>query len=253
MYNYIPIPSNMRDYPQIVELRINEGAAGYGIYIMVLQALRDAISFSIGDNPKRLAYIFNEPDVSLVDRVLHNYGLFDTNNDGLLFSQWLNEALESYQDKKIKLQEAGRRGAAKRWAAAQKVNGQAIATPLLDNGQAIAYNTTQYNITEYNKTSPAETEEEDWRVICRSPGLKVDDELVSAIAATQPAGHAPGYLADVCRRYGIGQNVLDYLNRVTDNGNLENSRYKAFVSLVKRIEAEKYRPEYPANFFCSKI
>lgn len=70
---------------------------------------------------------------------------------------------------------------------------------------------------------------------------------------TDAEGHNTGYIAQVCHCYGIGQNVLDYLLRVTDTANVENERYKAFCALVKRIQREKYRPQYPANFFCSKI
>lgn len=253
MYNYIPLPTNMRDFSQVLTLRIEEGSAGYGVYIMVLQLLRDMPRYSMGDNPKRIAFALNEPDVDMVQRVLHNYGLFDVDDDGLLSSPWLTEQLSAYDSKKKKLQEAGRRGAAKRFGTSS--NGEAIATPSFGDGEAIAipYNATQYNISKENKTTPSESVEEDWKSICASQGLRVEEDYVVAIAATQPEGHAPGYIAQVCCQYGIGQNVLDYLLRVTDNANKNDRRYKQFCSLVNRIQREKYNPQYPANFFCSKL
>lgn len=253
MYNYIPLPTNMRDFYQVLTLRIEEGSAGYGVYVMVLQLLRDMPNYSMGDNPKRIAFALNEPDVSMVDRVIHNYGLFDVDGDGLLSSPWLTEQLSAYDSKKKKLQEAGRRGAARRYGSNE--DREAIAT--LSNGDreaiAIKPNATKYNDTQDNETTAMQCDGEDWKLICSQQGLKVDEELVVAIASTQPEGHAPGYVAQVCARYGIGQNVLDYILRVTDNANLENRRYRQFCALVNRIQGEKYTPTYPANFFCSKL
>lgn len=237
----------------ITALLIEEGHAAYGIYWMVLELLRDNPGYKVSDNVKSIAWAIHCQDIGMVERVLHNYGLFDIDDSGLLFSPWLVDQMEAYDSKKRKLQEAGRRGAAKRFAS--KNNGEAIATPSMDDGEANSniYNVTQRNITYQNPTTSTDVDEEDWRVICQSQGLKVDDDFVKALAATQPEGHATGYVAQVCRQYGIGQNVLDYLLRITGNASLDNSRYTAFVALVKRIEREHYMPKHPANFFCSKL
>lgn len=253
MLNYIPHPSNARLAGGLLRLRIDEGAAGYGVYWMLLELLRDAPDYKLTADPRALAFAINEPDTTLVERVINNLALFDRDTEGNLFSPWLNEQLSAYDDKKRKLQEAGRRGAARRYQAKSIDNGVAIATPSGDDGVAIAiqHNIMQPNITD--ETTPSESTEDDWRVICQSQGLKVDDELVSAIAQTQPEGHAPGYVAQVCRQWGMGQNVLDYLLRITDNAAITNTRYKAFCGLVAKITREKYSPKYPANFFCSKL
>lgn len=253
MLNYIPHPSNARLAGGLIRLRISEGSAGYGIYWMLLELLRDAPGYKLTADPKALAFAINEPDTTLVERVINNLALFDQDTEGNLFSPWLNEQLSAYDDKKRKLQEAGRRGAARRYQAKSIDNGVAIATPSMDDGVAIAiqHNIMQHDVTE--NTTPSESPEDDWRVICQSQGLKVDDDLVSAIAQTQPKGHAPGYVAQVCRQWGMGQNVLDYFLRITDNAALTNPRYKTFCGLVAKITREKYSPKYPANFFCSKL
>lgn len=253
MYNYFPHPSNLRQSSGVVSLLIEEGYAGYGIYLSVLEILRDAPHFKYSAEAKVLAYVLHAPDVSQVERVLRNFGLFDFDGDGLLFSPWLSEQLEAYSDKKQKLQEAGRRGAARRWSKVE--DGQAIATPSVEDGQAIAilHNNTQPNLMQPNMTTPSESGREEWREICLSPGKKVTDELISAICSSEAPGHSAGYIAQVCRDYGIGENVLEYLMKITDNGNVTNSRYLAFCALVKRIQSEKYHPNLPANFFCSKI
>lgn len=253
MLNYIPHPSNARLAGGLLRLRISEGSAGYGVYWMVLELLRDAPEYKLPADHRALAFAINEPDINLVQRVITNPALFDIDSDENLFSPWLNEQLSAYDDKKRKLQEAGRRGAARRYQAKSIDNGVAIATPSMDDGVAIAiqHNIMQHDVTE--NTTPPECQEEDWRVICQSQGLTVDEDLVQAIAQTQPEGHAPGYVAQVCRQWGMGQNVLDYLLRITDNAALTHPRYKAFVALVAKISREKYSPKYPANFFCSKL
>ena len=253
MYNYFPHPSNLRQSSGAVALLIEESYAGYGIYLAILEVLRDAPDYRYSSSAKVWAYVLHAPDVNQVERVIRNFGLFDFDDDGLMFSPWLSEQMGAYSDKKQKLQEAGKRGAARRWQ--KKEDGQAIATPSVEDGQAIAilHNNTQYNITKHDETTPSECVEEDWRGICQSQGLKVDIELVEEMCKADAEGHNTGYIAQICHYYGIGQNVLDYLLRVTDRANVENERYKAFCALVKRIQREKYRPQYPANFFCSKI
>lgn len=253
MYNYIPLPTNLKDFPEVLTLRIEEGTAGYGVYIMVLQLLRDMPEYSMVANAKRIAFAINEPNVDLVERVITKYGLFETDTLGKLSSPWLSEQLSVYDTKKKKLQEAGRRGAARRYGSNE--DREAIAT--LSNGDreaiAIEHNVTLPNISKENDTTPSECACEEWKSICLNQGKKVDDELVIALAQSQPEGHAPGYVAQVCRQYGIGENVLTYLLSITDNANTNDRRYKAFCGLVQRIQREHYIPTYPANFFCSKI
>lgn len=253
MYNYIPLPTNMRDFSAVVTMRIEEGSAGFGVYLMLLSLLRDMPEYRVSDNAKRLAFTLNERDTDLVDRVCHNYGLFDFDDDGLMFSPWLLQQMEAYNAKKKKLQEAGKRGAAKRFGSpASGDDGQAIATPSGDDGQAIAilHNVTQQNVTKCNITQASRDE---WREICLNQGKAVDDELFNLMVETQQEGHAVGYLAQLCRTYGMGENVLFFLQKLTDNANLTNDTYKRLVAIVRKVEAEKYPLKLPANFFLSKL
>ena len=242
MYNYIPHPSNCRVSSAILSLRIEEGAAGYGIYWMVLELLRDAPGFKYSRSEKAIAFAINELDVQKVARVVNNYGLFDFDNDGLLWSPWLLDAMEAYNEKKTKLQEAGRKGAAKRWAAAHGTDGQAIATPSMEDGQARAYNTTQCNVTEQNVTLPDP-----------SGSPRVDVEYFETLCKTQPAGHAPGYVAQVCLKYGMTVATCDFICERSDNANVSHPIYTKFVAIVRRIQGENWTPKHPDGFFLKKL
>lgn len=242
MYNYIPHPSNCRVSSAVLSLRIEEGAAGYGVYWMVLELLRDAPNFRFSKNPKAIAFAINEPDVTMVERVINNYGLFDFDDDGLLWSPWFLEAMEAYNDKKVKLQEAGRRGAAKRWAAARDTDGQAIATPSVEDGQAIAYNITKHNITQPNILQPYP-----------SDGKRVDGDYVNMLLETSTAGHAPGYVAQVCQKYGCLETTCETICERSNNADVSNPIFVKFKTIVTRIQQEKWTPKHPDGFFLKKL
>ena len=242
MYNYIPHPSNCRISSAVLSLRIEEGAAGYGVYWMVLELLRDAPGFRFSRNPKAIAFAINEHDIELVGRVINNYGLFDFDDDGLLWSPWLLEAMEAYNDKKVKLQEAGRRGAAKRWAAARDTDGQAMATPSVEDGQAMAYNATQHNITQHDITLPDP-----------SGSRKVGVEYLELLCSTQAEGHAPGYVAQVCMQYGMTEATCDFICEHSNNAETTHPTFVKFKTIVGRIQREKWTPKHPDGFFLKKL
>lgn len=253
MYNYIPHPSNYGKSSMVTTLLIEEGHAAYGIYWMILELLRDAPDYRMGDSPKNLAWAIHANDVDLVDRVLHNYGLFDKDNNGLLYSPWLIDQMAAYDDKKRRLQEAGRRGAARR--AEMMKDREALATLPLEDREAKAtlYNITQPNITQPNITQASGASDEVWRSVLANPGPRVDDALVLSMGQTAAPGFCPGYVAQVCRDYGIGRNVMRYIIELTGGAALDNDRYKAFVSVVKRMQADKFTPKLPGNYILSKI
>ena len=238
MYNYIPHPSNCSKSSMITTLLIEEGHAGYGVYWMILELLRDCPEYRIGNNPKSIAWSIHCTDLDLIARVLKNYGLFDVDDDGLLFSPWLLDQMASYDDKKRRLQEAGRRGAAKRFA--KGGDREAI---------AIQYNVTQRNVTSHDVTQPSGLGGLDVLSVIKNPGPDVSAELLETLCSTAPDGHAPGYLAQVCIRYKMGERVLEAIQELTNNADLTNPRYKALCAKIRDMEAKKWRPNMPANFF----
>lgn len=204
--------------------------------------LRDAPGFRISYEPDIIAYSLHLDDIALVRNICEQVGVFSIDKDNMLWSQWLLDAMEAYNEKKVKLQEAGRKGAAKRWASAHGNDGQAIASPSVDDGQAIAYNPILHDITERNVTLPDVSNSE-----------KVGAEYLEALTSTQPEGHAPGYVAQVCLHYGMTRAACDYICEHTENAKVTNPTYRKFLALVKRIQAEKWVPKHPDGFFLKKL
>ena len=253
MYNYFPHPSNARTSSMVVSLLIEEGFAGYGLYWAILEVLRDAPSYKYSSDPKVWAYVLHGQDPGQIERVLRNYGLFDFDNDGLVFSPWLMEQLGAYDDTKQRRRAAGLKGAARRWGSKGSEDGNAMAMPLTENGNAMAYNITNITTEQKEINQPTPREVEGWESLLQNPGKPIDPDLPSALASTSTTGHASGYIAQVCLAYGMGENVLNFLCERTDGGDVTNPLYQKFVSLVKRIERDKFKPNQPANFFLRKL
>lgn len=237
----------------LVSLLIEEGYEGYGLYWAILEVLRDAPQYRYNPDPKVWAYVLHARDVEQVQRVINAYGLFDTDENGLMFSPWLIEQLETYDDTRRRRQEAGKKGAASRWGVSGSRDGNAMAMPSLDDGNAMAYNNTNATNSMKENESPSMAGGVDIRLLCQEQGAPVSPELLQTLCDTQQEGHAPGYIAQVCLQYKMGENVLNFLCERTDNANVTHPTYKQFVALVRRIQAEKYPLKYPANFFLTKL
>lgn len=242
MYNYIPHPSNCRVSSSVLRLLSKEGAAGYGVYWMLLEMLRDAPGYRIPYEPDVIAYSLHLDDPTLVRNVCEQSGAFSVSKENMLMSPWLDEAMGAYSSKKEKLQEAGRRGAAKRWAAARGSDGQAIATPSLDDGQAIAYNITQPNITQPNITQPS-----------GEKGRVVSVDYVQVLLETSKEGHAPGYVAQICQKYGCLESTCEAICEASNNAEVGHPIMEKFRAIVGRIQREKWVPSHPDAFFTKKV
>ena len=142
----------------MLRMRIKEGAAGYGVYMMLLETLRDADGRRVFNFPEGLAFAINEPDIDLVKRVINEYGLFNEDKEGFITSPWLDAQMAEYDAKKAAAAEAGRRGAAKRYGkqpekAPENIEqaGKAIGTPKAPNSNKP--NPNIINSTEINPTT----------------------------------------------------------------------------------------------------
>lgn len=221
---------------------MHEGVEGYGIYWMLLEILRDCPNYRTFFSPESFAYSMHYSDVSKVTRVCEDYGLFTIDKLDFISSPWLCEVMGEYDDRKQKLREAGKRGAAHRWGEAAKDNGEAIATPLQDNGEAIALNPTKPNMTLHDITLPDP-----------SGSPKVGVEYLEKICNVKREGFAPGYIAQVCMHYGMTEATCNFLIERSNGAEVGNSTYKRFLDLVHRIQGEKFVPKHPDGFFLKKV
>ena len=76
--------SNARNSEKIIRLRLAHGAAGYGVYFMLLERLRDTPDYQAAIDYEVLAYDLRETP-ELIRSVIEDFGLFIISADGKLF------------------------------------------------------------------------------------------------------------------------------------------------------------------------
>ena len=90
-------------------------AAGYGVYFMILERLREEPEYTSVKDYNMIAFDLRE-DASLIKSVIEDFGLFVFTEDGKYFySESFKKRMGYKDDKSKKRSEAGKKGVAKRW------------------------------------------------------------------------------------------------------------------------------------------
>lgn len=108
MPNYFSHDSNARNDEKLIRLRIRHKAAGYGVYFMLLEILREKKDFLCPRDYNAIAYELRE-DAALVKSVVEDFGLFTFTEDGKCFYS------ESFLERMEKVSAARRAAAIRRW------------------------------------------------------------------------------------------------------------------------------------------
>lgn len=113
--SYFPHDSNARNSDKLIHLRMRHKAAGYGVFFMILERLREEPSYMSVKDYNMIAFDLRE-DASLIKSVIEDFGLFVFTEDGKYFySESFKKRMEFKDDKSKKRSEAGKIGLAKRW------------------------------------------------------------------------------------------------------------------------------------------
>lgn len=272
MYNYLPWPSNMRTADQVLSMRIQEGSAGYGVYVMLLELLRDAESRRLVFNPRHLAFAMNEPDVELVQRVVQDYALFTMDEDGKFSSPWLEQQMNEYDAKKAAAVAAGKRGAARRYGRPEPTENAENRDPM--GGAMAAQQDTDSNITQYNepnKTNPTKSKLlgmtwRDWdgeRLfnLARKKEPEIDDMSRKVVEDRQREleakrgkdVHNLGAVLDVCDFFHVGVSMFAFLAQYTNYGRIGSPELMRLLALEKECRKTQFTPKYPAEYILVKL
>lgn len=120
--SYFSHDSNARNSDKLIKLRMRHKAAGYGVYFMILERLREEPEYMSVKDYNMIAFDLRE-DASLIKSVVEDFGLFVFTEDGKYFySESFKRRMEIKDEKIKKRVEAGKKGLEKRWG-----NGNAIA------------------------------------------------------------------------------------------------------------------------------
>lgn len=137
MNSYFPHDSNARNSDKVIKLRMRHKSAGYGVYFMILERLRDSEDYTSPRDYNVIAYDLRE-DASLIKSVVEDFGLFTISDDGKYFySEEFRERMVIKDSVSEKRAEAGRIAAAKRWQTHSKRIANALQTHSTPNAVAM--------------------------------------------------------------------------------------------------------------------
>ena len=272
MYNYLPWPSNMRTADQVLSMRIQEGSAGYGVYVMLLELLRDAENRRLVFNPRHLAFAMNEPDVELVQRVVQDYALFTLDDDGKFSSPWLEQQMNEYDAKKAAAVAAGKRGAARRYGRPEPTENAENRDPM--GGAMATEQIPDSNITQHNKPNEINPTKSkllgmswgDWTgerlfQLARRKEPEIDEMSLRVVSARQKAFDAQYgqdkynfmALVDVCGFFHVGVGMFAFLAQFTNNGRVGSPELVRLLELRKECQRTQFVPKYPAEYILVKL
>lgn len=109
--NYFSHDSNARNDEKLIRLRMRHGAAGYGVYFMILERMRDANNYMCAKDYNLIAFDLRV-DAALIKSVIEDFGLFVFANDGKYF---YSESFLKRMEVKDEVSDTRRKAALKRW------------------------------------------------------------------------------------------------------------------------------------------
>lgn len=122
-------------------MRMRHKAAGYGVYFMILERMRDANNYMCAKDYNLIAFDLRE-DAALIKSVVEDFGLFVFTEDGKYFySESFLKRMELKDDVSRKRSEAGKKGGVNRWnkkGKEKQTDGKAMAKLKQTDGKAMA-------------------------------------------------------------------------------------------------------------------
>ena len=113
--NYFSHDSNARNDEKLVRLRMKQGAAGYGVYFMILERLREEADYMSAKDYNMIAFDLRV-DAAIVKSVVEDFGLFTFTDDGKCFySESFTRRMNIKDTLRRQRSEGGKTGMKNRW------------------------------------------------------------------------------------------------------------------------------------------
>lgn len=137
--SYFPHDSNARNSEKMVELRMQHGAAGYGVYFMLIERLREAADYSCVVNYNSIAFDLRV-SAELIKSVLRDFRLFaffQTDEGERFYSESLRQRMKPMDEMRVQRRNAAALSVAKRKERAESERSfNARSTLVAENGNA---------------------------------------------------------------------------------------------------------------------
>lgn len=284
MLYYFPHPTNLRIGKDVIRMRRAEGAAGYGIYVMLLELMRDSEDQQLYDDPESLSFALHEDDVSMITRICHDYSLFTLTDDGYLRSPFLAMCQQQADERAAKAREWGRMGAKARYSRADGVESTPKSAQKShgDDAQRVpSHGDIPYTLpmgggmdspckNQDNQTKDEEKEKNqpttksklvamewlglagaDWLEMCRSdPKLDlctIEERFGMSLNRT----HNPLMLREWFANWPIPEQLYTTLRVFTDDWRVDHPVFVAINAVRVHAQKTQYRPAHPWEYLIS--
>ncbi len=265
-------------------MRRQEGAAGYGVYVMILELIRDSEGQRVYDDAESIAFALHEDDVSLISRICHDYSLFTLIDDSYIESPFLAMCQQQADERAAKAREWGKMGAKARYSRADQRHPSP--EPGQDPREAAPVSATDHGNVPYalpmgggmpdpcinqnnqpkgkeNETNQQPTKSKlkdlewldiagtSWLDLCRSTPKMTAQDIEQLLSLPPVPGHNQILLVDWIRKYGISKALFARLGNVTKSWRVDTPAFQALHAALKHARDTQYTPAHPSEYLIS--
>lgn len=170
--NYFSHDSNARNDEKLLSLRMRHGAAGYGVYFMICERLREENDYTSVKDYNIIAFDLRV-DAALIKSVVEDFGLFAFTENGKRF---YSESFLKRMEVKDEVSDARRKAALKRWKSEGEKctdNANAMQMQCKSNASAMQVQCNKVKESKESKESLSTTRaREDGEVLEKSENLQ---------------------------------------------------------------------------------
>lgn len=248
--NYFPHDSNARNSEKLIRLRMRHKAAGYGVYFMILERMREEDNYMSIKDYNMIAFDLRE-DASLIKSVIEDFGLFVfTENGKYFYSESFKRRMEYKDEKTLLRSEAGKKGMNSRWGKTTnnitemtEIDNNVITKPPeMDN----KYNIIKDNKGKDDKSSSPHTPQ----------GAGGGNFLSSSLSKRDGI---PRNLENLCfelRRLGIPEGEQDQIIKLSNYGQIPHPVWQLLrqcADSVGKSTFDKSRIKMPGRYIIAKL
>lgn len=265
-------------------MRRQEGAAGYGVYVMILELMRDSEGQRVYDDAESIAFALHEDDVSLISRICHDYSLFTLTDDSYIESPFLAICQQQADERAAKAREWGLKGAKARYGHNSTQQSPPQTTP--DPPKPVQQSSTLHGdkpytlpmgggmdspcINQNNQTIVNQKENNqpstksklvslewlglpggDWLEMCRSnPKLDlctIEERFGMSLDRT----HNPLMLREWIASWPIPEQLYTTLRVLSDDWRVDHPVFVAINAVRVHAQKTQYRPQHPWEYLIS--
>lgn len=281
MLYYFPHPSSLRNEINVIRMRQRWGSAGYGLYLMLLELLRESEGQQLFYFPEAIAYALHESNIDMLESVVNDFSLFTRTSDDFIQSSFLALCQQQADERAAKAREWGRMGAKARYSRAD--GAQSTPNPAAANLSEPQQTGPQHGNIPYTlpmgggmdspclnqpiqDKQPNEEEKKqptkskladmewlglsgmDWLSFCRHPDLMGETEALRLLDLPRIADRNPTLLVDWIRRFGLPKRLWGTLQTKTEDWRIESPVFQALFAVVRHVRDTKYKPVHPSEY-----